>query len=86
MAKIKCPNCDFVFQGAGWASFAVATLVAAPAVPDMATQVRCPKCQHVFAEGDVRHLRSTGSKGGGIALAVFAIGLVGWAVYRGLLA
>jgi hypothetical protein len=39
-----------------WAEVAVSTLIAAPAVPDMATQVRCDSCGRVSAASDLRHL------------------------------
>jgi hypothetical protein len=39
-----------------WAQTIVATLVAAPAVPDMATQLRCPACGRVSAASDLRHV------------------------------
>ena len=56
MAKVICPRCEAeVSTSDGWASAAVSTTIAAPAVPDMATQVRCPNCQYVFADSEVRH-------------------------------
>jgi hypothetical protein len=39
----------------GWARSAISLLMPAPAIPDMATQVRCQHCGHLFAEGDVRY-------------------------------
>ena len=72
MAQVACPRCETRFTVAGgWAAAAVATLVAAPAVPDMATQVRCPHCQFVFAASDVRHLRPPylGLRAAALALA-----------------
>jgi hypothetical protein len=60
---LQCPECDFKFSedgvGAGWTEVVVSSLLAAPAVPDMATQARCPKCHHLLTEGDVRYFRST---------------------------
>jgi ribosomal protein S27E len=54
MAKIKCPKCGSEVPAEdGWAKAALSTTIAAPAVPDMATQVRCPSCQVVFAQSDV---------------------------------
>lgn len=56
MAKLHCPRCQTVVALAdGWAAAAVSTTIPAPAVPDMATQVRCPNCQLLFAAADVRH-------------------------------
>ncbi len=83
MANLKCPKCESTFSAdAGWAKSAVSLLIAAPAVPDMATQVRCPNCHHVFAEGDIRYLRSSWPKGLRTGLAVIAILVIAWVVYR----
>jgi hypothetical protein len=47
MAEQTCPKCGTRFStGEGWDKAAMSVLSQAPAVPDMATQVR----QHVFAE------------------------------------
>ena len=63
MAKFQCPKCDCKFEAdGGFAATAVSLLIPAPAVPDMATQVRCPGCQHHFADEDVRHLAMPYSK------------------------
>jgi hypothetical protein len=61
-----------------WAKGALSLLIPAPAVPDMATQARCPKCQHLFSEGEIRYLRTVRPRG--IKLIVLAV-LV-WAVYE----
>jgi uncharacterized C2H2 Zn-finger protein len=75
MAQVACPRCDTRFALAGgWAAAAVATLVAAPAVPDMATQVRCPHCQLVFGASDVRHQHPPYA--GLRAAALWAVGVV----------
>ena len=50
MAKLTCPKCGNLCTDDGWAKAAMTVLSQAPAVPDMATQVRCPQCQHIFAE------------------------------------
>jgi uncharacterized C2H2 Zn-finger protein len=64
MAMQECPRCGARFSAHdGWAKVALSTLMIAPAVPDMATQVRCPRCQYLFAEGEVRYSRSRGLKG-----------------------
>lgn len=82
VSTLQCPRCDFKFPDGGsgdnWAKVAVSTLIAAPAVPDMATQVRCPNCHHLFAEGEVRHLRSTWSGRVSPWLAILGIALVAW--------
>lgn len=38
-----------------WAQAAIATLNSAPAVPDMATQVRCDTCGRVSSSSDLRY-------------------------------
>ena len=60
MADLECPECGTRFPtDKDWAKSAVSTLIAAPAVPAMATSVRCPRCQHVFTESEVRPLQSS---------------------------
>jgi uncharacterized C2H2 Zn-finger protein len=79
MATLKCPRCDAEFPGGeGWAQSAVSTLIAAPAVRDMATQVRCPKCHHFFAGDDIRLLRSSWSSASNWGLAIVGIVVVLW--------
>ena len=90
MSTLRCPKCDFEFSagggGDGWAKVAVSTLIAAPAVPDMATQARCPNCQHLFAEGDVRYLRSAWPVRVNTWLAIVGVAGVAWLAYRVFLA
>lgn len=51
MAKLQCPACGaLVLSHEGWAKAALASLVPAPSVPGMATQLRCPQCQTVFTQ------------------------------------
>jgi hypothetical protein len=64
----------------GWSSAAVSTLMIAPAVPDMATQVRCPQCGHLFAHGEIRYLHSSGSKRLTFVLVLLGVGLLVWAL------
>ena len=53
MAKLKCPNCGApVPNPDGWATAALSTLMLSPAVPHMATQVRCQDCRHLFTQFD----------------------------------
>ena len=55
MSTLKCPHCGSPIEsGRTWAQAAVSTLMAAPAIPDMATEVRCPKCGRVSTARDVR--------------------------------
>ena len=56
MASLKCPHCGASLPSQRtWAQTAVSTLMGAPAVPDMATQVRCDKCGRLSAASDLRH-------------------------------
>ncbi len=56
MASLNCPNCGAPMPSRRtWAQAAVSTLIAAPAIPDMATQVRCDKCGRVSAASDLRY-------------------------------
>lgn len=83
MATLKCPKCGSdVPAGGGWARAAVSLLVAAPAVPDMASQVRCPQCGHRFADGDISHLRAGSAGRTSRWLAAAALAFAAWAVYR----
>lgn len=55
MAHLTCPHCEAELPEARtWDQVAVSTLIAAPAVADMATQVRCPRCGRVSAASDLR--------------------------------
>ena len=83
MAALQCPRCDLKFPARdGWAKAAVSVLMAAPAVPDMATQVRCPRCGYLFAEGEVRYLAATSSRPLMTALAVVALLAAAWIGYQ----
>jgi len=83
MADQECPKCGTKFpDNAGWAKSAVSTLIIAPAVQDMATQVRCPHCQHLFAESEIRYLRSSHTKGTAVAFWLIVVTLLVWAAYR----
>jgi NMD protein affecting ribosome stability and mRNA decay len=78
-----CPKCGTqVPTSEGWAKAAVSLLIPAPAVPDMATQLRCPHCRYVFADGEVRHVASLPSKvlRGLVILACLVV--AAWAVYQ----
>ena len=53
MAKLECPNCGAAVPNPdGWAKAALSTLMPAPAIPHMATQVRCQECRHLFTQID----------------------------------
>jgi uncharacterized C2H2 Zn-finger protein len=80
MEDEECPKCGARFPVAdAWGKNALSILVAAPAVQDMATQVRCPQCGHVFCEREVRHLHPS-PKGLTILLALLGASILIWAV------
>jgi uncharacterized C2H2 Zn-finger protein len=80
MAQQTCPRCGNRFETSrNWGSAALSLLMPAPAVRDMATQVRCPHCQHVFADSDVRYKTASGKALRRIALWS-GVALVLWAV------
>ena len=55
MAHLRCPHCGADMPSERtWDQVAVSTLIAAPAVPDMATQVRCGNCGRISAASDLR--------------------------------
>jgi uncharacterized paraquat-inducible protein A len=81
MAKQECPKCGTKFRaGSNWANFALSTLIIAPAVPHVAKQVCCPKCGYPFADGEVRHWRSSWSKSWAVLLALLCVGFLIWAL------
>jgi len=77
MAWLKCPHCGASLPSQRtWAQAAVSTLIAAPAVPDMATQVRCDKCGRLSAASDLRYTAAEGLKASRLLLWLVAIALV----------
>jgi uncharacterized C2H2 Zn-finger protein len=83
MEEQTCPKCGTKFPTSeGWAKAVVSLLIPAPAVPDMATQVRCPHCHHLFADGEVRYLASSRSKVSRVLVILACLSLVVWAVYQ----
>jgi hypothetical protein len=76
-----CPRCGTRFEiERGWAHSALSLLMPAPAVPDMATQVRCPNCGHVFGEGEVRHLAASSHRLRIALVALLALCAFAWAI------
>lgn len=68
MAKLQCPQCGTrITSQDGWAKAALSTLIPAPAIQGMATQIRCPNCQKVFSQVDA------GNSGGWSALLPAAV-------------
>lgn len=83
MGKQTCPKCGNQFPtDAGWAKAAVSLLIPAPAVPDMATQVRCPQCHYLFADGEVLHLARSPSRVARVLAIVACLGLAAWVAYQ----
>jgi len=53
MAKLQCPKCGAsVPNPDGWAKAALSTLMQSPAIPHMATRIRCQACRHLFTQFD----------------------------------
>ena len=83
MEEQTCPKCGTKFPTSdGWAKSAVSLTIAAPAVPDMATQVRCPQCHHLFADGEVRHLAASRLKVSHVLVILACLAFVAWAIYQ----
>jgi len=79
MASLKCPYCGASLPGLRtWAQAAVSTLIAAPAVPDMATQVRCDNCGRLSAASDLRHTAAPHFARSRVVLWLVAAGLLVW--------
>lgn len=81
MVNRTCPKCGTSFpdDNGGWAQSAISMLVPAPAVRDMATQARCPKCQYVFADSEVRFLSASGLKAVRTVIWFAIAALLAWA-------
>jgi membrane protein required for beta-lactamase induction len=83
MAMLKCPHCDSPIEAERtWAQTAVASLMAAPAIPDMATQVRCKRCGRISAASDMRPGVAENSMTPRAAVWLVAAALVVWAVVQ----
>jgi hypothetical protein len=83
MASLKCPYCGASLPGhRTWAQAAVSTLIAAPAVPDMATQVRCDNCGRLSAASDVRHSAADRFKPSRILLWLAAAAVLVWVLMQ----
>jgi hypothetical protein len=61
-----------------WAEAALSTLVAAPAVADMATQRRCDTCGRLSAASDLRYTVADRFKTPRLLLWVVAAALLAW--------
>ena len=82
MTKMQCPKCGAEVPAEdGWAKAAISTTIAAAAVTDMATQIRCPSCQVVFAQSDVIFSGVSPAKPRPILVWVLVVALFLWAIY-----
>ena len=83
MAHLSCPHCGSrIASERTWAQTAVSTLVAAPAVPDMATQVRCPRCGRLSAASDMRVDAAGQATRAPLLLWGLAAALLAWLLLR----
>lgn len=83
MEEQTCPKCGTTFRTSdGWAKTAISLTIPAPAVPDMATQVRCPQCHHLFSDGEVRHLAASRSKVARVLVILACLAFGAWAIYQ----
>ena len=79
MASVHCPHCGAPLPGTRtWSQAVISTLVPAPAVPDMATQVRCDACGRVSAAGDLRHTVADRFHVRWVAVGIAAAALLAW--------
>jgi endogenous inhibitor of DNA gyrase (YacG/DUF329 family) len=80
MASLHCPHCGASMPNQrSWAEVAVSTLVPAPAVPDMSTQVRCNTCGRVSAASDLRYSVADRFRPKRLVLWVLVAGVLLWA-------
>ena len=83
MAHLSCPHCGSrIVSERTWAQTAVSTLIAAPAVPDMATQVRCPRCGQISAASDMRVDAAGQAARAPLLLGGLAAALLAWLLLR----
>jgi len=79
MASLKCPHCDAPMPNQRtWAEAALSTLMAAPAVSDMATQRRCDHCGRISAASDLRYTVADRFKTTRLLLWVIAAAFLAW--------
>ena len=81
MATLKCPHCgNPIGSERTWAQAAVSTLMPAPAIPDMATEVRCAACGRVSAASDMRTETADRLTKPHLAVWIVGVVVVVWAV------
>lgn len=79
MAALHCPHCGASMPGGrSWSQAALSTLMQAPAVPDMSTQVRCTACGRISAAGDLRHTVAERYRTEWVVVAVVVAVLIAW--------
>ena len=82
MASLSCPHCGAKLPSERtWAQAVVSTLITAPAVPDMATQVRCNACGRVSAASELRHTVADRFNEPRIAAWVAAAAFAAWVLW-----
>ena len=83
MAKMRCPKCGSdVSSEDGWAKAALSTMIPAPAISDMASQVRCPSCQVVFAQTDVLYTGASAPRYLRPLAWVSVFAVLAWVLYQ----
>jgi ribosomal protein S26 len=82
MASLFCPHCGAAVPSERtWAQAAVSTLITAPAVADMATQVRCSNCGRVFAASELCHTVADRFQRAQVAVWVVAAVFAAWVLW-----
>jgi len=83
MAALKCPHCDALMPNQRtWAEVAMSTLGGGPAVPDMATQVRCNNCGRVSAASDLRYVVADRFNTTRVLVWTVVVALLAWILIR----
>jgi len=81
MATLICPHCGARMRGGrSWAQTAVATLMPAPAIPDVSTQIRCMAWGRLSAASDLRHATADRFRVASLMLLVLGVAALLWAV------
>lgn len=82
MASLLCLHCGAAMPNQRtWAQVAVSTLIAASAVPDMATQVRCSKCGRISAANELRYTVAARFNRTRLVLWVLAAAFLAWVLW-----
>ena len=82
MESPKCPHCGAQLPiKRSWSQVVVSTLMAAPAIPDMSTQVRCDSCGQVSAASELRYTVADQIRIHWLLLVAAAIGVAVWLLW-----